>query len=70
MIIDRDVDFTWERRDDDNVIAITVELADYEEVTSDGGVIWNSNNPETIISGSNNGWYWDEDLGRHKRLLN
>ena len=40
---------------------ITVELADYEEVTSDGGVIWNSNNPETIIAGSNNGWYWDED---------
>lgn len=40
---------------------ITVKLADYEEVTSDGGVIWNSNNADSIVAGSNNGWYWDED---------
>lgn len=36
---------------------ITVKLADYEEVTSDGGVIWNSNNADSIVAGSNNGWY-------------
>ena len=40
---------------------ITVELAEYEEITSDGGVTWAASNTDTMIVGASNGWYWDEN---------